>query len=138
MKQNEQCWILTGGYHKRLFWAYASHRSEGHPGGVHFPYQWVMKREEKYGNIIGFKHTHPGMNGSPSIVDDSTMKQWVFSFGKPLLCLIEGIDGLNAYLYYDDENEPIKVNVIKSFGQLIVGITPKIKDAANGNQQVSS
>jgi hypothetical protein len=129
MRQNEESWILTGGCLKRLFWGHLSHRSEGHPGAVGFPYQWVMEREKKVGDVIGFAHTHPGFLASPSMRDDATMAQWVLSFGKSLICLIEGINGLRGYLYYDDERDPIAMPIIKRFGDLIVGITPKITRA---------
>lgn len=125
MRQNEQSWILTGGYHRRLWWGYLSHESEGHPGAVGFPYKWVNDREEKTGDIVGFMHTHPGMLASASLRDDATMAQWVLSFGKPLICLIEGINGLKGYLYYSDEQPPITIRTIKRFGQLVVGIMPK-------------
>jgi hypothetical protein len=125
MKQNEESWILTGGTHRRLFWGYMSHRSEGHPGSVNFPYKWVNQREELENDVVGFYHTHPCFIASPSPRDDATMAQWVLSFGKPLICLIEGINGLKGYLYYSDEQPPIPIRTIKSFGQLIVGIMPK-------------
>jgi hypothetical protein len=92
---------------------------------VGFPYQWVLDREEKTGDLVGFMHTHPGFQASPSLRDDATMEQWVLSFGKPLLCLIEGINGLKGYLYYSDECNPVPVRTIKRFGDLIVGIMPK-------------
>ena len=125
MRQNEQSWILTGGNHRRMWWGHVSHESEGHPGSVDFPYKWVLDREEKYGDVVGFMHTHPGMIASPSPRDDATMAQWVLSFGKPLICLIEGVNGLKGYLYYSDEQPPIPIRTLKSFGQLIVGIMPK-------------
>jgi hypothetical protein len=125
MRQNEQSWILTGGYHRKLWWGYLSHESEGHPGSVDFPYKWVNDREEKTGDVVGFMHTHPGFLASPSLRDDATMAQWFLSFGKPLICLIEGVNGLKGYLYYDDEQPPIPIRTIKRFGQLVVGIMPK-------------
>lgn len=128
MRQNEQSWICTGGTLDRLWYGHLSHESEGHPGAVGFPYQWVMDREESKGDIVGFMHTHPGMMASPSLRDDATMHQWVMCFGKPLLCLIEGNNGLRGYLYFDDESDPIPCYTVKQFGQLVVCVLPPKKD----------
>lgn len=136
MRQNEESWILTGGHMRRLWWSHLSHRSEGHPGAVGFPYAWVMEREKKTGDIVGFLHTHPGFIASPSMRDDLTMQQWVLSFGKSLICLIEGINGLRGYLYYNDERDPIAMPIIKRFGDLIVGITPKVTQAEVVGEEV--
>ena len=127
MRENEESWVCTGGVEGRLWWGHLSHRSEGHPGSVDFPYKWVMEREENQHDVVGMYHTHPDFGASPSLRDDATMHQWVSSFGKPLLCLIEGKNGLKAYLYYDDESDPIPCDSIKKFGQLVVCVLPPKK-----------
>ena len=124
MRENEQSWICTGGITGRLWYGYLSHQSEGTPGSVNFPYKWVIEREETKHDVNGFKHTHPGFSAVPSLRDMATFHQWVMSFGKPLMCLIEGIDGLKAYLFYDDESNCIRCKTVKQFGQLIVVLLP--------------
>lgn len=128
MRKNEESWVCTGGIEGRLWFGHLSHRSEGHPGAVEFVYKWVNEREEKQGDVVGFYHTHPGMAASPSLRDDATMHAIITSFGKPLLCLIEGANGLKAYLYYNDEDDPIPCYSVKQFGQLVVCILPPNKD----------
>ena len=125
MRENEQSWVATGGILGRLWYGHLSHESEGHPGAVDFPFAWVNHREESKGDIVGFCHTHPGMTASPSMRDYATMQAWVASFGKPLMCLIEGVDGLKAYLYFDDESPCIRCKTVKRFGQLVVVIMPQ-------------
>lgn len=127
MKINEESWVLTGGVLGRLFWAHLSHRSEGHPGSVDFPYNWFIKREETKKDCVGMYHTHPGFSATPSLRDYSTMRGWITCFGKPLMCLIEGIDGLKAYWFFDDESECIPCHTVKQFGQLIIAVLPPKK-----------
>ena len=127
MRENEQSWICTGGIMGRLWYGHLSHESEGHPGAVGFPASWVNAREKTKHDIVGFKHTHPSFTATPSLRDHATMHAWVCSFGKPLMCLIEGVDGLKAYLYYDDESDCIRCDTVKQFGQLIVVVLPPKK-----------
>ena len=127
MNKNEQSWICTGGTDGRLWFGHLSHESEGHPGSVDFPHQWVNQREEKIHDVVGFMHTHPQFSATPSFRDLATMHAWVASFGKPLMCLILGVDGLKAYLFYDDESMPIRCKTAKQFGQLVMVILPPKK-----------
>ena len=127
---NEQSWVCTGGTFGRLWYGHLSHESEGEPCSVNFPYNWVMNREETKNDVVGFMHTHPNFLANPSNRDVSTMNQWILSFGKPLMCLIEGVDGLKAYLFYDDEKNFIRCPTVKQFGQLVVVIMPPKKKYA--------
>ena len=128
MRENEKSLICTGGIDGSLWYGHLSHLSEGNPGSVGFPYKWVMEREESKHDVNGFWHTHPGMSATPSLRDYATMHQWVMCFGKPLMCLIEGVDGLKAYLFYDDESPAIQCRTVKQFGQLIVVVLPDKKE----------
>ena len=99
----EQCWILVG---RRLgpFWhARRTRRTSGDPASVSFQADWVLSREEVKGDVLGFYHTHPAAVPGPSQRDDHTMRAWVGSFGKPLLCLIEADRHVTAYLYSSDD-----------------------------------
>ena len=95
----------------------------GQPSYVEFNWEKVMDREEKRGDIIGFYHTHPHFIGSPSKIDISTMQSWVLSFGRSLICLIEGIDGLNAHWFIDDEQDYITKKVWR-IGNVFYGMLP--------------
>lgn len=66
---------------------------------VSIDWRQVLEREERYGDIIGFFHTHsPGML-NPSTQDDRTMEAWFVCFAKPLLCVIASGDRLGSWEY---------------------------------------
>jgi len=56
---------------------------------VSFDYQYVIDWEDKYGNVIGFFHTHPKGCAGPSGTDIRTMTGWCQCLGKDLLCVID-------------------------------------------------
>ena len=64
---------------------------------VSFDAEQVLQREERYGDVLGFYHTHPDMPADPSFQDIRTMGAWVDCLGKSLLCLILGEDGLRGW-----------------------------------------
>lgn len=99
---------------------------EGSPGQVSFDWEKIMEREDSHGDIVGFYHTHPSFPGTPSSTDYATMGAWTLSLGRPLLCLIEGTDGLNANWFKDDESEHVRAKVRK-FGKWYVGNVPRFK-----------
>jgi proteasome lid subunit RPN8/RPN11 len=117
---NEKCWVLLGGVNEGLWWGKMSHQTQGSPCSVDFNYDWTIHREETKGDVVGFLHTHPNFSAHPSCRDDRTMKTWVLSFGKPMVCCIAGIDGLKAWWYYDDESDPVE-QPVKKIGHLIFG-----------------
>lgn len=111
MFENEECWILTGS-RPSIFSPWKATklidtRTTGRPTRVEFDPYWVLDRQKKEKDIVGFMHTHPNMAAIPSIIDDATMYSWVCCFGKPLLCAIIGHDGLKFWLYKDDESPAI-------------------------------
>lgn len=121
---NEHCWILTGKVQHLTWSGKIQKESEGRPASVDFDYNYVLKREEEKRDIIGFCHTHPGFLAIPSDRDVRTMGAWVNCLGKPLLCLIEGTDGLRAYLFYDDEYEPLECEEVNQYKDLYFGSNP--------------
>lgn len=95
----EVCYVLVG---KESSWgAYKGKRVKrifGSPGSVEFDWEWVLGREEKHGDVLGFWHTHPA-GTKPSERDVLTMKAWASCLGKSLFCIIQDGKDTRAYLY---------------------------------------
>jgi proteasome lid subunit RPN8/RPN11 len=96
--------------------------TSGKIASVDFDPYYVLNQEDAHHNVIGFLHTHPHWTASPSDRDFKTMTAWVSCLGKSLICAIHGTDGLRAYWYDDDVEEPVECE-IKRFGNLLVGTT---------------
>ena len=128
MKQrshNEECFVLVGKRRRSGRWrAWRTRYSVGQPCAVNFNPNWVMEREETKGDILGWWHTHPNMTASPSHTDYTTMQAWVCAFGKPLLCCIEGEDGLRAHWFHSDEEDHVE-GVVRRFGGYFWGVVPE-------------
>lgn len=119
----EECWVLLGQKRGRVWVMRRTAYTVGEPHAVAFDYDAVLEREEQRGDVVGFYHTHPVSPASPSQRDYRTMRAWVGSFGKPLLCLIEGIDGLAGYRFDDDEDDPQKLLTAERFPRnLVIGV----------------
>lgn len=127
MKDNEVYHGMVGMIVGRYWFARSlGDDAEGNPGQVGFNWKKIDDRETSHGDIVGFYHTHPHCAGQPSFTDYKTMGTWTVSFGRPLLCLIEGTDGLNANWFKDDETKHIVGRVIK-FGKWYIGTVPRFK-----------
>jgi hypothetical protein len=51
------------------------------------------------------------------------MHAWVSCFGKPLLCIIAGIDGMRGYRFDDDRAVGVELAIVQVFPRgLIVGV----------------
>jgi hypothetical protein len=98
----EVSYVLVGYRRGHLWYGRLRERRAGTPGGVDLDWGWVLQREERYGDVIGFYHTHPPGCSSPSARDERTMRAWVGCFGKPLLCAIESGGVLKGFLYESD------------------------------------
>lgn len=100
----EQCWALLGHRRGPLWYARRQRATRGTIASVEFDAAWVLAREEVRGDVVGFYHTHP--TGSPNVSrrDVNTMRAWVESFGKPLLCIIESGSQLTAYRFGNDRS----------------------------------
>lgn len=101
----EQSRVLTGRRQDGAWRLRLRRPTAGGRAWVEADWAWALEREEAHGDVAGFYHTHPGMTAVPSARDVATMRAWVSCFGKPLLCAIEGAEGLRAYLFASDEDE---------------------------------
>ena len=116
----EEAAVLVG-YRRGDIW-YGRLR-QGWTGGaasVTFDWSWVLEREERYGDVTGFFHTHPAGPPTPSGRDVRTMRAWVSCLGKPLLCLIQSGDEMGATLFRDDEDEGRPVSQVARFPRRVV------------------
>lgn len=85
----ERCWTLVGRRQGPFWYARRRRPTKGDPASVEFDAAWVLEREERKGDVVGFYHTHPHGPAALSRRDVRTMRAWAGAFGKPLLCLIE-------------------------------------------------
>jgi proteasome lid subunit RPN8/RPN11 len=102
----EEAYILTGEQRGGI-WLLRCHRHmAGTPASVEADWQWALRREERYQDVVGFYHTHPPSVGSrPSGRDARTMRAWCGAFGKPLLCVIAAGQRIQTTLYADEESK---------------------------------
>jgi hypothetical protein len=117
---NEICYVLVGHRRRGIWYGRLRRRQMGSPASVEFDWTWVMEREERYGDVAGFFHTHPPGLATPSQRDLRTMRAWVSCFGKPLLCLIESGGGLSAYLFATDEDIGQPVPKLERFPRNVI------------------
>jgi hypothetical protein len=121
--QCEECWLLVGRRKGRIWQMRIISRSVGLPASVEFDGSAALDREEKKGDVVGFLHTHPASDAVPSRRDLATMRAWVSAFGKPLLCLIKGIDGLAGYRFDDDSSAGTRLLAVESFPRgVLIGV----------------
>lgn len=118
--KNEKCVTLVGKKILGMWLAKSINLTEGQPSIVNFDYKSILEREDKNHDIIGWVHSHPNWRADPSITDDNTMHAWVCALGRPLLCGIDGTDGMKFWLYFDDKSSPILVKHIR-FGKFFCG-----------------
>lgn len=116
----EQCWTLLGTRRGRIWHARRCRRLDGTAVAVRFDGSWVLDREGRRGDVVGFLHTHPGMAALPSRRDLRTMRAWRDAFGKPLLCLISGADGLRGWRFDDKHPSGVLLSEIALFPRVVV------------------
>ena len=83
--------------------------TSGDRASVKFDGAWVLEREERKRDILGFMHTHPDGPNEPSARDVRTMRAWADAFGKPLLCVIVSPAGLHGYRFEGFDSQPVLV-----------------------------
>jgi proteasome lid subunit RPN8/RPN11 len=129
----EECWPLVGERRGRVWYARKLRRTVGGPASVEFDGPAVLAREEKRRDIVGFLHTHPGFPAEPSLRDIATMQAWVSAFGKPLLCLIHGTDGLAGYLFESDDSRGERLVQVEAFARgTMVALSGDSRNATKG------
>ncbi len=108
MWATERCWVLIGKLGTAAGdWRVRRRRPVGgDAASVEVDWAWALAREEQYGDVLGFWHTHPaGAGVAPSERDLRTMRAWCNAFGKPLLCVIADGDRRAAYVFLNGESE---------------------------------
>jgi proteasome lid subunit RPN8/RPN11 len=119
----EQCWTLLGRRRGRIWYCRRVRHTSGDRTSVRFDGAWVLQREEKHGDVIGFLHTHPDGPASPSPRDVRTMRAWCRAFAKPLLCLIAAPDEILGYRFEDDESVGKALNLVEMFPRgVVIGV----------------
>ena len=122
-QDNEYCWVILGQRRGRLWQGRRTGQMEGMPHSVEFDAHSVLEREEKRGDVIGFLHTHPTGLARPSERDLKTMRAWVEAFGKPMLCLIEGTDGLAGYRFDSAQSFGRPLETVEKFPRgVLIGV----------------
>lgn len=101
----EECWLLVGEHRSGIWLGRLVDHTTGKPASVEFNGPAALAREEQLGDVIGFFHTHPDCEANLSQRDIHTMQAWTSAFGKPLVCLIEGTNGLRAYRFENSESQ---------------------------------
>jgi len=119
----EQCWTLLGERRGRVWLCRRVQPTKGERTSVRFDGARVLEREEKYGDVAGFLHTHPDGPDGPSERDVRTMRAWCSAFGKPLLCLIAGPDGMRGFRFDDGESHGRELELVATFRRgVVIGV----------------
>ena len=116
----ERCWVLLGRRQGPFWYARRQRPTSGDIASVEFDAAWVLDREESKGDVIGFYHTHP--QGSPKLSrrDVKTMRSWIESFGKPLLCVLESGPQLTAYQFDNNRSRGRPLSACELFPRGVV------------------
>ena len=120
MKKYEESWVITGGRVGGLWVGWRRWPNSGEPHRVTVPVNLVLNRAQWKRDVIGFMHTHPNMSATPSQTDVETMRAWCFTLGRPLLCLIEGNEGLLGWVFCNEDCKGIQVMKVWSLAWGIV------------------
>lgn len=99
----EKSAILLGESRSNVWLVRLNWFNTGTPHSVSFDWQLVMNREEEYGDVAGFYHSHPDGHFVPSERDHQTMYAWSSCFGKPLLCVIECQSKWRAFEFTEND-----------------------------------
>ena len=111
----EICCVLLGEYRNGIWHAKLSWEKSGSHEAVEFDGRRVLEREERFGDVVGFYHTHPEGFCQFSERDRRTMYAWCFSFGKPLICAIGTSQGVKAWLFEPEKEHPEECRQVSAF-----------------------
>jgi proteasome lid subunit RPN8/RPN11 len=119
----EQCWTLLGEHRGRIWFCRRVRQVRGERVSVCFDGAWALQREEKHGDVVGFLHTHPDGPALPSGRDVRTMRAWCGAFGKALVCVIAGTEGMRGYRFDDDESAGEALAIAQAFPRgVVIGV----------------
>jgi proteasome lid subunit RPN8/RPN11 len=116
----ERCWTLIGRRRGRVWYARRVRGRAGERAEVRFDGGWVLAREERRGDVLGFLHTHPDGPACPSRRDVRTMRAWCAAFGKPLLCVIADPTGVHGFRFDDDTSVGVELALVEVFPRGVV------------------
>ena len=107
--KNEICYILVGKRVNRFWFGRLVKKVIGNAISVKFDWEWVLKREEMKGDVLGFWHSHQ-TDIRPSARDIKTMLAWIRCFGKMLVCVIQTENYRASYLctFYKSNTQRIR------------------------------
>ena len=109
----ERCWVLTGFQDGESTWRFRRRcLSSGEAAAVEADWEWALRREERYGDVVGFFHTHPHGDPQPSSRDIRTMQAWRSALGKPLLCVIAAGRVVKGYVFANNDGQATQVKDI--------------------------
>jgi hypothetical protein len=118
--RDEEAAVLIGYRRGDIWYGRLRQRWAGRKASVEFDWSWVLDREERYGDVVGFYHTHPAGLSAPSDRDVRTMRAWVTCLGKPLLCLIESPAGLAATLFERGDGDGRPLAAVERFPRRVM------------------
>ena len=129
---DEESAVLVGYRRGGLWYGRLRQPKVGTPSSVDVDWDWVLEREERNGDVVGFYHTHPPGAPGPSARDVRTMRAWVSCFGKPLLCAIESGEVLSATVFCSDGDEGVPVREVQRFPRsVLVAAEDRAEDRAS-------
>lgn len=119
----EQCWTLVGQRRGRIWYGRRVRRTAGERASVRFDGLWVLQREERRQDVLGFYHTHPDGPATPSPRDVRTMHAWCSAFGKPLACFIASPQGVQGFCFADDASNGTELALVEVFPRgVVIGV----------------
>lgn len=117
---NEEVYLLNGLRFGPFFLAKLNKSSYNSGTPVHVKFD-----STKVGRfLVGFYHTHPSFTADYSSTDHKTMCGWQATLGKPLVCLIDGVDRLANWVYTEriwKRNRPDE-RFVRRFGNWFFGV----------------
>lgn len=126
----EAAHILTGVRRGKVWLMRCQRQMQGTPASVEADWRWTLRREERYGDVLGFYHTHPLAAGTaPSARDARTMRAWCGAFGKPMLCVISCAGQTQTTLFANDEDAGHLLRITEVFAG---GILVAVEDETDG------
>ena len=127
-RENEVFGLLCGSVHGDFCLArIVGKLVSGEPSRVEFDWNEVIKREENQGDVIGFYHTHPNSTAYMSPIDKDTMQAWVKCLGKPLVCVIDGKDGVRAHWVFCD-GSMVETLINESPDYFFIGVPNNVQE----------